>query len=191
VGNAPSVAELNELAREAAGELGLAGAQVAVLRDGEIVEGVAGAANTETGVPVTTDTLFQVGSTTKLFTASLAMGLVEDGRIELDTPVVDQLPGFALSDPDATSTVTPRHLMSMSSGMDNGPYVDYGRGDDALARYVASLAGLPQNFLPGTGFVYSNAIPGATAAANRALKSTNASRSTANCRELTAVPVTP
>jgi len=108
-------------------------------------------------VPVTPDTLFQVGSTTKLFTAALAMGLVEDGGIELDTPVVDQLPGFALSDPEATRTVTPRHLMSMSSGMDNGPYVDFGRGDDALARYVASLADLPQNFLPGTGFGYSNA----------------------------------
>jgi CubicO group peptidase (beta-lactamase class C family) len=122
-----------------------------------VVTGVSGYANTETGQRVTPDTLFQIGSTTKLLTAALAVGLVEEGLIELDVPVVEQLPGFALSDGHATLTVTPRHLMSMSSGMDNGPYVDHGRGDDALAHYVASLAELPQNFPPGTGFGYSNA----------------------------------
>jgi len=153
----PDPAELSRLAREAADELRLAGAQVAVLHRGEIAAGVAGVASTETGVPITPETLFQVGSTTKLFTAALAMSLVDEGRIGLDTPVAEQLPGFALSDPDATRTVAPRHLMSMSSGMDNGPYADYGRGDDALARYVASLVDLPQNFPPGTGFGYSNA----------------------------------
>ena len=50
--------------------------------------------------------MFQIGSTTKLFTAALAMGLAVDGRMRLDDPVVEQLPGFAFSDSAATRTVT-------------------------------------------------------------------------------------
>jgi CubicO group peptidase (beta-lactamase class C family) len=45
----------------------------------------------------------------------------------------------------------------MSAGLDNGPYQEYGRGDDALDRYVAALASIPLIFDPGTGFSYSNA----------------------------------
>lgn len=149
--------DLNELARELAAELNVAGAQVAVLQDGELSEGVAGVENVETGLPVVPETLMQIGSTTKMFTAALVMEHVAEGAIDLDVPVVEQLPGFALSDEHATRTVTPRHLMSMSSGMDNGPYTDYGRGDDALARYVEALAGEPHVFPPGQGYGYSNA----------------------------------
>jgi CubicO group peptidase (beta-lactamase class C family) len=149
--------DLTQLAREAIAELGIAGAQVSVLHRGGISEGVAGVAHAETGLPVTPRTLFQIGSTTKVFTALLVMTLAEEGRIGLDTPVVEQLPGFRLADPDATASVTPRHLVSMSSGIDNGPYTDHGPGDDALAAYVAALADLPQVFPPGTSFGYSNA----------------------------------
>jgi CubicO group peptidase (beta-lactamase class C family) len=149
--------DLNELVREVAEELNVAGAQVAVLQGGEITGGVAGVENLETGLPVVPETLFQIGSTTKMFTAALVMEQVAGGRIELDVPVVEQLPGFRLSDEHALKTVTPRHLMSMSSGMDNGPYTDYGRGDDALTRYVAALADEPHIFPPGEGYGYSNA----------------------------------
>ena len=45
----------------------------------------------------------------------------------------------------------------MSAGLDNGSYHDYGRGDDALGRYVEALAGTPHLFKPGTAFGYSNA----------------------------------
>ena len=149
--------DLDLLARDVAYELGIVGAQISVLHGGHLAEGATGVANFATGLAVTPDTMFQIGSTTKVFTAALVMNLAEEGRIRLDTPVVEQLPGFALSDPDARQTVTPRHLMSMSGGIDNGPYSDYGRGDDALAHYVASLAQLPHLFPPGSAFGYSNA----------------------------------
>ena len=156
-GRSVSDLDLDGLAREAAAEFGIVGAQVSVLHEGRIAEGVAGITDIATGVAVTSDTLFQVGSTTKVLTAALVMSLVEEDRISLDVPVVEQLPGFALSDPRATATVTPRHLMSMSSGIDNGPYTDHGRGDDAVAKYVDALVELPQVFLPGEGYGYSNA----------------------------------
>jgi CubicO group peptidase (beta-lactamase class C family) len=149
--------ELSELAEATARDLGVVGAQVSVLKGDELRCGVAGVLNAATGEPVRPDSLFQIGSTTKLFTAMLVMQLVDEGRIGLDTPVVEQLPGFSLADPDALNTVTPRHLMSMSSGIDNGPYSDFGRGDGNLRRYVSALADIPMLFHPGTGYGYSNA----------------------------------
>jgi CubicO group peptidase (beta-lactamase class C family) len=149
--------DLDALATETAAELGIVGAQIAVLHRRSLSLGVAGVANIATGLPVTADTMFQIGSTTKIFTALLVMGLVDEKRIDLETPVAEQLPGFVLSDPGATASITPRHLMSMSSGIDNGPYTDYGRGDDALARYVDDLVQLPHIFPPGSAYGYSNA----------------------------------
>ena len=149
--------DLDRLATEIGLEVGVVGAQIAVLHEGQVVEGSHGVANLDTGVLVTPDTLFQIGSTTKMHTALLVMQLVEEGRIGLDVSVVEQLPGFAVADAQATRTVTPRHLMSMSSGIDNGPYTDFGRGDDALARYVEALTDVPVLFEPGEGYGYSNA----------------------------------
>ena len=67
-------ADLNELAREVAHDLGIAGAQISVLHRGELSEGVTGVVNVETGLEATPDTLFMIGSTTKTFTAALEIG---------------------------------------------------------------------------------------------------------------------
>jgi CubicO group peptidase (beta-lactamase class C family) len=148
---------LQALLDEAARALGVVGAQLAVF-DGQAMREVAtGLANRDRALAVTTDTLFQIGSTTKVFNAALIMTLVDDGTLDLDRPVKTWIRDFKLADPDATERVTLRQLLSMSAGLDNGPYQDHGRGDDALSRYVASLADIPQVFEPGTAFGYSNA----------------------------------
>jgi CubicO group peptidase (beta-lactamase class C family) len=85
------------------------------------------------------------------------MTLVEDGRLNLDTPIRAYVTDFRLADPDAQATITLRQLLTMTAGLDNGPYYDYGRGDDALGRYVEVLAGIAQVFAPGSAFGYSNA----------------------------------
>lgn len=149
--------KLDELASEICRATGVVGAQIALLAQGEVSCGGAGVVRIDTGVPVTPDTLFQIGSTTKVHTAALVMQLVDEGAIGLDVPVREQLPGFRLATEDATGSVTPRHLMSMSSGIDNGPYDCFGPGDDALAGYVAGLETLEPLFAPGRGYGYSNA----------------------------------
>ena len=148
---------LQAILDEAAKALRVVGAQVAVFDGRETYEVATGFANLERRLPVTTDTLFQIGSTTKVFNAALVMSLVDEGRLDLDRPVKTWITDFKLADPGFTDRVTLRHLLSMSSGIDNGPYQDYGRGDDALDRYVAALAELPHLFEPGTAFGYSNA----------------------------------
>ena len=62
------------------------GASVAVLRDGDVRAAASGMLNLDTGVEATADSLFQIGSITKVWTATLVMQLVDEGLVELDAP---------------------------------------------------------------------------------------------------------
>ncbi|AYF73048.1 class A beta-lactamase-related serine hydrolase [Nocardia yunnanensis] len=132
------------------------GAQVAVLAGGEIAEAAAGVLNTATGVAVTTDSVFQIGSVTKTWTATLVMQLVADGLIELDAPVRRYLPEFRLGDAAATAAITVRQLLDHTSGIEGDLFLDTGRGSDAVARLVAALGEAGQVHRPGELFSYCN-----------------------------------
>ncbi|MFP5288617.1 MAG: serine hydrolase domain-containing protein, partial [Thermoanaerobaculia bacterium] len=94
-------------------QLHIPGLAVAVVRDGEVVKSKGyGLANLELGVPVTEETVFEIGSITKQFTAAAVLLLVEEGKIRLDDSLAKHLPGV----PEAWSAVTVRHLLTHSSG---------------------------------------------------------------------------
>ncbi|WP_158564039.1 serine hydrolase [Jiangella anatolica] len=149
--------ELRELCEKTIARLDIAGAQIAVAIGETMVQAEAGVANAERDTPVTAETTFQIGSTTKVYTAVLMMQLADEGLVDLDRPVTDYLPDVRLATGEAWRTITPRLLMAMTSGLDNGPYTDTGRGDDAVAKYVALLERIPLVFAPGTAYGYSNA----------------------------------
>jgi len=107
--------------------------------------------------PVTEDTVFQIGSISKVFTATLAMQLVEDGLLDLDRPVIDYVPDLPLADVTARTSVTLRHLFSHGAGFEGDRFIDYGRGDDALARSIAGFDTLQQWTAPGELYFCSNA----------------------------------
>ncbi|MFH8975814.1 serine hydrolase domain-containing protein [Streptomyces sp. NPDC017890] len=132
------------------------GASLAVLVDGEIHELASGVLHRGTGVEVTTDSVFQVGSITKIHTATLVMQLAESGRLDLDAPVVQVLPEFATADPEATKRITTRQLLSHTGGLTCDFTHDTGRGDDCLAKYVESAAGVALDCPPGTAISYSS-----------------------------------
>ena len=132
------------------------GAQVAVLADRRIDGAAAGVLNTATGVPVTDDALFQIGSITKVWTATLVQQLVNEGLLDLDRPVRDHLVDFRLADRSAGGTVTARQLLSHTAGFEGDLFTDTGTGDDAIEKYVASLADARQVFPPGERFSYCN-----------------------------------
>jgi CubicO group peptidase (beta-lactamase class C family) len=136
---------------------GVAGAALAVVVDGEVTEFAAGVADCRTREPMRTDTLCLIGSTTKVYTATLLMQLATSGRVSLDAPVRRYLPDFRLADADATADLTVRHLLAHSTGIGVGSYTGYGCEDDAVARYVASLATQPSVHPPGERWGYSNA----------------------------------
>jgi CubicO group peptidase (beta-lactamase class C family) len=115
-----------------------------------------GVLNTATGVDTTPDSVFQIGSVSKVWTATMIMQLAEEGRLALDTPAARVLPGAALGDPDASAEVTVAHLLTHTSGIDGDVFTDTGRGDDCLERYVAGLASVPRIFPPGGAYSYCN-----------------------------------
>ncbi|MEU5798562.1 serine hydrolase [Streptomyces sp. NPDC047813] len=132
------------------------GASLAFWHGGEVHTRATGVLNTATGAPVHTDSLFQIGSITKVWTATQVMLLAEQGRITLDTRVVDVLPGFMVKDAQATASITLRHLLTHTAGIDGDLFLDTGRGDDCLARYVEACAGLEQTFPAGDSHSYGN-----------------------------------
>lgn len=129
---------------------------LAVFAGGEVTALAGGVLNTGTGVEATTDSLFQIGSITKMFTATLALREIDQGAVELDTPVAEVLPEFRVADPEATKRVTLRHLLTHTSGIDGDFFYDGGRGDDCVARYVDACAELEQISPPGAAQSYCN-----------------------------------
>lgn len=138
-------------------ERGVPGAALAVLIDGQVTDVAAGVLSTATGVEATVDSVFQIGSITKVWTTTLVMQLVDEGLLDLDVPVRTYLPEFGLADEDAAAAVTTRHLLSHRGGFEGDVFTDTGRGDDAIKKYVASITDLPQVFSPGELFAYNNA----------------------------------
>ncbi|GAA3052893.1 hypothetical protein GCM10020000_38150 [Streptomyces olivoverticillatus] len=118
------------------------GATLAVLVDGTVHELASGVLHRGTGVEATTDSVFQLGSIAKVYTATLVMKLAESGALDLDAPVTAVLPDFAAADPEATRVITPRMLLSHTSGLTCDFTLDTGRGDDCLERYVEAAKGV-------------------------------------------------
>jgi CubicO group peptidase (beta-lactamase class C family) len=138
-------------------ELKVPGVAVGVLHEGrESVAGL-GVTSVENPLEVNEHTLFQIGSITKTFTATMAMRLVEQGKLDLDAPVRTYLPDFRLKDEAVAARVTLRHVFSHRAGWEGDHFADFGLGDDAVARYVASMADLPQVLPLGYAFSYNNA----------------------------------
>lgn len=149
--------DLQEFLDTTAAELGVPGAVVGVVDGDREIIATTGVVALDTGAAVTPRTLFQIGSTSKTFTGTVAMNLVENGMLDLDTRVLDVLPEFRLADEDALATLRIRHLLTHSGGFLGDADEQPGWDDDALARNVASFAELPQYFAPGTIASYSNA----------------------------------
>jgi CubicO group peptidase (beta-lactamase class C family) len=108
--------------------------------------------------PITTRSLFHMASITKPFVATSIMQLVENGKIDLDAPVVTYLPYFRMAD-DRYKTISVRQMVTHTSGMPDVEDYEWGKpqyDDAALERYVRSLSDRRLLFAPGEKFRYSN-----------------------------------
>jgi CubicO group peptidase (beta-lactamase class C family) len=163
----PDFRTLDDVIRAAMVRYGVPGVAVGVLHERrEYINGY-GVTNLNAPVPVDASTLFQAGSITKTYTATLMMRLVERGQVDLDAPVRRYLPDLTLADEAVAAAVTVRQLFNHTAGW----FGDYGgppptalqpavwprRGDDAVAAYVADMAALPQLAPLGAMFSYNNA----------------------------------
>lgn len=102
------------------------------------------------------DSLFQIGSISKVWTATVIMRLIEQGELSLDTLVKDVLPGVRLVNDELTDGVTIRHLLTHTSGIDGDVFTDTGRGDDCLEKYADLFPEVGQNHPLGATWSYCN-----------------------------------
>ncbi len=137
------------------------GAAIAIVENGKVTLARGyGVRKLGAAEAVGADTLFQIGSTTKAFTATALALLVEEGKIRWDDRVIDHLPGFRMYDPWVTREITVRDLLVHRSGLGRGqgdlmfvPSTGISRAD--LVRRIQFLK-------PATsfrsGFAYDNVL---------------------------------
>ena len=131
---------------------------VAVWYDNQLYQASTGILNMDTRVEATPDSIFQIGSISKVFTASLIMQLVDEDKVDLEAPVKQYLRDFQVADPEVTNRVTVGQLLDHTNGIagDFLPDVSFTE-ENAIARYVDRCNLLPKVHSPGTRHSYSNA----------------------------------
>ncbi len=132
------------------------GAALGVWADGSESLAAHGVLNAATAVSTTADSLFQIGSITKVWTATMIMQFIDEGRLSLDATVSEILPGARLGREDDAADVSIRHLLTHTSGIDGDIFTDTGRGADCVERYVGSLGQAARIFPPGATYSYCN-----------------------------------
>ncbi|HLI50821.1 MAG TPA: serine hydrolase domain-containing protein, partial [Thermomicrobiaceae bacterium] len=147
---------LDQAVVQAMDQFKVPGMAVGILHEGVIGAHGYGIANIETDQPVSPDTIFQIGSISKIFTTTTIMTFVDEGKLDLDTPVVEYLPDLEFADPEAGNVITLRHLLSHTSGVFGDHFTDYGAGDDALQKGMADVKTLRQITKPGELWTYCN-----------------------------------
>ena len=148
----PDFAALEALAREEMREIHAPGAQIAIVSGDRVVfsRGL-GVESVETGTPVTPETLFRIGSVTKMLTATVAASMAEDGAVDLERPIRSYVPG--LDGP--LGGVTLHQLLSHTSGLKDD-FSHYGPHDESyLAASLGRYGAREFLFRPGEAFTYS------------------------------------
>ena len=139
------------------------GASLAVVRDGHITKAQGyGFANLELRSPATKETVYEIGSTSKQFTATAIMMLVEEGKVRLDDTITKYFPEA----PQAWRGITIRHLLTHTSGIQNHVavphWLDVFRTNLAFEtapsrnELLKMFFKLPLEFQPGETWAYDN-----------------------------------
>lgn len=152
------LADFSTTVEETRQHFGIPGVAVAIVRDNQVVlaQGL-GVRKMGEAAPVTPQTIFAVGSTTKAMNATLIASLVDDGLLAWDQPVREIWPQFQLADPTLTDQTQLRDLLNMSSGVLRADLEWSGVGLTPQETMV-SLAALPVDTLPGERYHYNNQV---------------------------------
>jgi CubicO group peptidase (beta-lactamase class C family) len=148
--------DLREVVTRSLDEHRVPGAVVGIVHAGREQVEAFGVTSVENPLPVDSETLFQIGSTTKTLVATAIMRLVEEGRLDMNEPVRTYLPDLHLDNEDVAASVTLWHLLTHTGGWVGDYFGDTGDGTDALERTVAEMAQLEQLTPLGEVWSYNN-----------------------------------
>ena len=135
------------------------GLALAIVHDGAVIHLQGYGRADPAGTPVTPETPFLIASLSKPFTALAVMQLAEAGAIDLDRPVADYLPGFALADPVLSARITVRHLLDHTSGIPTGAesrVQTLHEPATPVAETVARMSRILPAGAPGEAYRYAN-----------------------------------
>jgi CubicO group peptidase (beta-lactamase class C family) len=133
------------------------GASAAVFRDGQWEIAAAGVTNVTTGVDVTPETVMHIGSINKVLNATLVMQLVDEGLVDLASPLKRYLPDFRVGDRAATERITVEMLLSHTCGIDGDFFPDAGPDAERIEDVIPQIARQGQIHAPGAEVSYCNA----------------------------------
>ena len=145
-------AEFDDIARRH----GVPGASLAVCHAGETSTLVTGIANVNTGIAVTPQTAFQIGSITKPITATMALILQEQGLLGISDPVGRFLPELLIAHTQVGPELRIAHLLDHSSGLDGDFMVDTDWHDGCLRDFERLLSHAARLFPAGAHHAYCN-----------------------------------
>ncbi len=146
---------MDEFIRAEMDRLKIPGVALRVIQSGRETKAAHyGLANVELQVPVRAETVFEIGSLTKQFTAACVLLLAEDGRLSIDDAITNHL----ATAPAAWSNITIRHLLTHTSGLKNYTGHDGFELTKRLSQkqFIEALAPLPPDFAPGAQAKYCN-----------------------------------
>ncbi|MGH7540393.1 MAG: serine hydrolase, partial [Gemmatimonadota bacterium] len=147
---------LDDYVREAIAIWEVPGLAIAVVKDGEIAfergYGVVELGSTE---PVTPDTRFAIGSTTKAITAAALGLLVDEGKVAWSDPVTAHLPAFRLADPYVNREATVRDLLTHRAGLGNADFLWYEQ-ENSSEEILRRLRFVEPAYSLRAGFIYQN-----------------------------------
>jgi CubicO group peptidase (beta-lactamase class C family) len=147
--------EVDKYVRAQLAERHIPGAAIAVVKNGRLVktEGY-GLASVEFNVPVTKETVFEIGSVSKQITAAAVMLLVEEGKVNPDEKISKYLPNT----PDAWKNVSVRNLLTHTSGIKSYTGLSGFELTKRLSRdeFIKALGAHPLEFETGARYQYSN-----------------------------------
>jgi serine beta-lactamase-like protein LACTB len=160
---AAAVAALEPLIEEQVKEKRLPALSIALVDDQQIVWARGyGFQDAAKKIPATAETVYRVGSVSKLFTDIAVMQLVEQKKLDLDAPLVKYIPDFKPAVTPEQKPITLRMLMAHRSGLIREPPVGnyFDPTEPTLKASVASLNGIGLIYPPGEKIKYSNAAVG-------------------------------
>ena len=146
---------VDKLVKEQMAQHRIPGVALTVIQNARRVKtGTYGFSNLELKTPVTPDTVFEIGSITKQFTAACTLLLAQDGKLSVDDPVSRYL----TNTPPSWSKITLRHLLTHTSGIKTYTSLDGFelRRHLTQAQFIAKIGALPLDFPPGEKFAYCN-----------------------------------
>jgi CubicO group peptidase (beta-lactamase class C family) len=137
---------LDALIEDALKRARIPGAAIAIIRGAVLLYAKGyGYRSLEPCLPMTPETLYPIGSTTKAITATLLAMLVEEGRLDWDAPVQTYLPDFHLGDQWISAHVTLRDLVCMRTGLPRHDFTWLGGRKIGRPALVRAMRYLPQS----------------------------------------------